>query len=317
MEVKVSIIIPTFNRAGFLSKTIASVIAQTISEWECIVVDDGSEDETDELMRVIVESDPRFIYKKRCLSRYKGGNTCRNIGLEYARGEFIQFLDSDDLISPNKLEDQLKALINEDPNAIATCKWGFFSSDSLLSAIPYKPTYKNAQSPLELINIYSRHITYMPLHVFLVKRDVVERAGPWNENLTKSQDTEFFIRVVLKCSKIIFVPSAEVYYRVGAGDNVGTISDAEKAKSAVLCWKLVNTAIFNTYKIKNHSLVRVGITELFKKIRCIYPDVVKDNHDFFELRYSKAEYFCKKVVSRLEMLYYKKVAPLYDRWMKR
>lgn len=306
MEIRVSIIIPTFNRAGFLSRTLASVIAQTVSEWECIVVDDGSEDETDELMRILVKKDSRFIYKKRCLSRTKGGNTCRNIGLEYAREEFIQFLDSDDLISPNKLEAQLNALVSEDPKAIATCKWGFFSSDSLIRAIPYKPTYKNAKSPLDLLNIYSRHITYLPLHVFLVRREVIDRAGPWNENLTKSQDTEFFIRVLLNSSKVVFVPSAEAYYRVGAGNNVGTISDIEKARSAVLCWRLVNAAIFSTYKIKYHSLVKVGITELFKRIEHIYPEVIKENYDFFELRYSKHKYIFKKVVSRLEMLYFKK-----------
>ena len=312
MEVKVSIIVPTFNRASYLGTTLVSVMAQTISEWECIVVDDGSEDGTEDLLNLIIKKDSRFIYLKRSKNRTKGGNTCRNIGLEYARGEFIQFLDSDDIISSSKLEDQLKALSGCDPDAIATCKWGFFNSnEDILSADPYKPTYINAHNPLELINIYSKHITYLPVHVFLVRKDLLKKVGPWNEDLIKNQDTEFFIRVLLHCTKVLFVPTAEAYYRIGAGNNVSVLASIGKIRSAILCWNLVNDAFFKKYNVNNHSLVKVGKTELYRRIKADFPEIVEANHEFFKGRYSRLNYFFIKVVSRTELMYFKKILPLF------
>ncbi len=107
----VSIIIPTYNREHLIGETLDSVLAQTYTNWECIVVDDGSTDSTEELLKVYFEKDTRFKYFKRELLP-KGASHCRNIGLGKANGNYCIFLDSDDLLMDFCLERRLKNIKN-------------------------------------------------------------------------------------------------------------------------------------------------------------------------------------------------------------
>ncbi|WP_242117945.1 glycosyltransferase family 2 protein [Aestuariivivens sediminicola] len=102
----VSIIIPVFNRAQLVGKTIDSVLSQTYNNWECIVVDDGSIDDTIGVVRSFCERDKRIsCYLRQRLP--KGASTCRNIGLSKAEGQFVIFLDSDDYLMPGCLASRL------------------------------------------------------------------------------------------------------------------------------------------------------------------------------------------------------------------
>jgi glycosyltransferase involved in cell wall biosynthesis len=106
----ISIIIPTYNRAGMIGATLDSVIAQTYTNWECIVVDDGSTDDSVEVLKSYEAKDKRI----RCFSglqKYeKGANSCRNYGFEQSVGEFVQFFDSDDLMLPIMLQKKVEAI---------------------------------------------------------------------------------------------------------------------------------------------------------------------------------------------------------------
>ena len=106
----VSIIIPTYNRCHFIGKTLDSIICQTYSKWECIVIDDGSQDYTSELMGFYLENDVRISYFFRPDGRLKGANACRNYGLEICRGEFVNWFDSDDLMMPNNIQLKLESI---------------------------------------------------------------------------------------------------------------------------------------------------------------------------------------------------------------
>lgn len=303
MNVKVSVIIPTYNRAKFICETLDSVLAQTFKDWECIVVDDGSTDNTDQVIAEYLNKDFRFKYFKRPPDRVKGGCTCRNIGLEQSEGEYIQFLDSDDLISINKLEEQIRVLEIAGPSTIATCKWGGFSDSSKLTVKSYRPTYISTNTVLDLFYSFGKHSTYLPSHTYLVSKKVISKAGNWNESLKNNQDGEFFSRVLLQCSKVIFVSSAEVYYRNGAKNRVSTLSDIGKIKSLVLSWKLIDEAIYTKYGIENHLYVKQAKNSVYNKIKSTYPAVVEENNNFFNSRYSRIEFFCLKVIARLEMFY--------------
>lgn len=303
MDIKVSVIIPTFNRAHTLGETLDSVVAQSFTNWECIVVDDGSSDGTDELMRRYIEKDSRFQYHVRPISKPKGGCVCRNIGLGYAKGDFIQFLDSDDLISSNKFEEQVNALVNNDSNAIATCKWDYFTtSNNVLSAKLSRPTYITTD-PLTLLNIFGNHSTYLPQHVYLVRKKVIDNAGYWNEQLTVNQDGEFYTRLLSHCSKVVFVPTAEVYYRTDAGNNTSAWSDEDKIRKLIFSWRLIDSIIEEKFNISNHTYVKRARNGILKKIEKKYPKIVKDNQDFFELRRSRLEHFFIKVRSKIQLLY--------------
>lgn len=104
----VSIIIPTYNRAHLIGETLDSVMAQTYTNWECIIVDDGSTDNTNEVVGEYVQKDARFKYFHRPKDKPKGPSACRNYGLEVSNGEYVNWLDSDDLLIINKFEEDIK-----------------------------------------------------------------------------------------------------------------------------------------------------------------------------------------------------------------
>ena len=95
--IKVSVIIPCYNQAAFLPKAVASLQAQTLGNWECIIIDDGSKDNTTEVASNISLQEPRV----RLIQQANGGSACaRDTGIQIARGQLIQCLDSDDTIAP-------------------------------------------------------------------------------------------------------------------------------------------------------------------------------------------------------------------------
>lgn len=110
-----SIIIPTYNRANLIVETLDSIITQTYSNWECIIIDDGSTDNTFEIIQDYINKDSRIKYYQRPLKKSKGPSSCRNFGIEKAKGEFVLFLDSDDLLTRVCIENRVKfAQLNSD-----------------------------------------------------------------------------------------------------------------------------------------------------------------------------------------------------------
>lgn len=109
MDKLVSIIIPTYNRADLISQTLESIRNQTYQQFECIIVDDGSADNSNEIIQLFIESDNRFQFHKRPITRAKGPNACRNYGFEKAKGAFIYFFDSDDFLKPHAVATYVQA----------------------------------------------------------------------------------------------------------------------------------------------------------------------------------------------------------------
>src|SRR5690554_3366688 len=108
----VSIIIPTYNRAHLIGETLDSVLAQTYTHWECIVVDDGSTDNTDEVMAEYLIKDSRIQYFHRPNTHLPGGNGARNYGFLQSKGKYIQWFDSDDLMDVEKLKVKVENIIS-------------------------------------------------------------------------------------------------------------------------------------------------------------------------------------------------------------
>ena len=100
----ISIIIPTFNRAHIIGSTLESIINQSFTNWECIVVDDLSSDSTENVVFKYSSLDARIQFHKRPIYKEKGPSSCRNFGFEISKGDFIYFFDSDDILKSNALE---------------------------------------------------------------------------------------------------------------------------------------------------------------------------------------------------------------------
>ena len=126
----------------------------------------------------------------------------RNFGFELSKGKFINWLDSDDLLSENKIEEQVKS-IEATQSDIATCMWGNFEDDiTNLYKFIDQPYYSNFNLGIQLLNSFGEKGGFFPQHVYLVKRSIVDNTGLWDENLKINQDGEFFCRILLNCKKI-------------------------------------------------------------------------------------------------------------------
>jgi glycosyltransferase involved in cell wall biosynthesis len=185
-EPLVSIITPAYNSAGFIRETIASALAQTLRNFELIVVDDGSSDDTIEVVHRIAAGDPRVIVM---LSPHGGPAQARNVGLEAARGRYIALLDSDDIWMPQYLEQQIAVLERTPDCAIVTSN--AINRGSALDGRTVWPRQSGLRT-LSLRDLIVRENSVCIMAVF--HRRVVSRIGPFDRAFTGNEDYEFWIR---------------------------------------------------------------------------------------------------------------------------
>ena len=190
----VSVVVPTFNRADVLPRTLQSVLGQTLSEIELIVVDDGSTDNTAEVVAKI--NDPRLRFVP--LGQNRGGNYARNQGIQASRADFVAFLDSDDEWLPQKLEKQL-ALINQDPSiSVVYCQYDEHQEPSGQRTLNPAPYEGDVFRPL--LNGWCP-----ALSTFLIRRTALQAIEGFDESLPSFQDYDLFLRLAQAANKFAAV----------------------------------------------------------------------------------------------------------------
>jgi glycosyltransferase involved in cell wall biosynthesis len=212
----VSIIIPCHNAAPWLAETLESALAQTWQEKEIILVDDGS---TDESLATARAFEPRGV---RVLSQSNlGASAARNLGLQNACGDYLQFLDADDVLAPDKIERQLSRLTVSSAPAVATCAWARFYTEPTEARFVREPLWEDL-APVDWLVCSWEQQVMMATAAWLVPRAVAERAGSWNVELAHNpiDDMEYFSRVLLAAEKVLFCGDARVYYRSGLPDSL-------------------------------------------------------------------------------------------------
>lgn len=215
-----SIIIPAFNSGRHLADTLESVLSMRNTDWECIVIDDGSKDNTIEIVR---QFPVKLITQKNA-----GACAARNRGFQESKGDYIQFLDADDLLSPNKIEEQLKQL-NGREDIISNGRWGrFYTGDPFSEKITWGPHESLQQDHDPVSWLCCNHMSQTAC--WLTPRKLIEKAGPWDESLSQNQDGEFFTRVVAQSHEVKYCSSAKVYYR---SKLTGSITSKAKEKKAL------------------------------------------------------------------------------------
>jgi glycosyltransferase involved in cell wall biosynthesis len=210
----VSIVIPTYNRAQMLERSIKSVLDQTVTNLECIVVDDASDDDTRHVVEEIALVDTRLRYHRLDAHRYSSG--ARNIGTMLARGRYIAYLDDDDEWFLTKLEKQLSLFqyLSSDYGCVY-CWADYFNSDEQLQR-QHRPSLRGYVYSETLADNF---IGCTPS--LLIRREVAEEVGLWNESLRTGEDNEYIIRLCRIC-KVDFVP--EVLVKVHTGHNGPQVS---------------------------------------------------------------------------------------------
>jgi len=205
----VSIIIPTHNRSAYLIEALSSVQNQTFRDWEAVVVDDGSTDETAQAIDEL--RDTRIKY---CFQPQSGRSEARNRGMAQARGKYLTFLDDDDLFHPKKIEKQLNFL-QEQP------KIDMLTSDAQVVGKNKRPLYRfvieETEGCLSLDHfLFHRGIL---MGSFLFHHSVLEKLNEWfDPSIEPAEDMDFFIRIFLSDCKIAYLPEIVLYYRLH-GDN--------------------------------------------------------------------------------------------------
>ena len=216
----VSIIIPAYNSEKYLAQSIQSALAQTWPNKEVIVVVDGSVDSTLTLAKTFEAKGVKVFYQEN-----KGASAARNKGLNEAKGEFIQYLDADDLLSPDKIEAQVKALM-ANPDYIGFCPTVFFhdQEDHLLKNPVEHWIEDRTQDVVDfLIKLYGGALIgpeyggFVTIHAWLCPRQVLDKAGRWNETLNVDDDGEYFCRVILASKGVLYTSGVYNYYRKHSG----------------------------------------------------------------------------------------------------
>ncbi|QTY28145.1 glycosyltransferase family 2 protein [Flavobacterium sp. CS20] len=275
----VSVIIPTYNRAHLIGETLDSVLAQTYQNWECIIVDDGSTDNTDEVVGAYVKKDQRFKYFHRPDEHLPGGNGARNYGFKMSQGEYVNWLDSDDLFSENKIEEQLK-LIKGKSYAVSTCKWGRFEhkNDFKLKELYIFKNYKPAHLLLKDFGIKGN---YFLSFCYLMTKDIILQCGLWNEHLKINQDGEFFCRVIINSKHIFFSKNSYGLYRFESNQNTSNFSDKVKAKHAIYSWQIIESYL-NLLDENFDNYIKNAKSFLHMKLTRSYPELIRENKAFFK-----------------------------------
>lgn len=229
----VSVLVPAFNAQRWIGECITSVLSQTWPEYELIVVDDGSSDRTYEIAR-------RF--QSRCVKVVsqdnRGASAARNKALSLAQGEYIQWLDADDLLAADKISQQLRyeGELRNSSVLLSSCFGSFFFR---VHKARFRPTRLwNDMSPVEwFITRFSDRVWMNPA-VWLVSRRLTDQIGPWDERLTLNDDGEYFARAVAACEGIRFVPEARCYYRQANAGSLSKTYSHEALESLFLSLKL-------------------------------------------------------------------------------
>lgn len=213
----VSIIIPVFNAEKYLSECIESVMAQTWPYKEIIIVNDGS---TDGSLKIAQQYECDWI--RIFQQENKGASAARNKGLNEAKGEYIQFMDADDMLRNNKIQNQVQHLKYHE-QCIAVCDTiHFYDPKEITGDIMLKEWYHTNEimEPVDfLVKLYGGEIIgkgyggMIQPNAWLVPKKVVDLAGPWNEELSLDDDGEYFCRIILASSGIIYCPGTFNYYR--------------------------------------------------------------------------------------------------------
>ncbi len=194
-ETLVSIIVPTYNYGNLISETLTSIQSQTYENWECIVVDDGSTDNTAEVVARYAAKDSRISYIQQENRRQAAA---RNNGISKARGEYFQFLDADDLLEPEKLKQQV-AFLDVSPDVDIVYANVRYFDDGNPTELRLSNVHDQAWMPLVsgageaiLLRIVRNNI--MPVNSPLIRRSTIEEVGSFDERLPPVEDWEYLIR---------------------------------------------------------------------------------------------------------------------------
>ena len=242
----VSIIIPAFNRDGIILDTLDSIVSQTYQNWECIIVDDGSTDQTVNVIEEFSKNDNRFRIFIRPKKKDKGANACRNFGLSLASGEYIIFFDSDDIMATTCLEQRVKLFADHKDKDFLVFSMGIFSDTSACEVYPFRKVLNiSTEKTLEDFILSNT----LPWNVCrpIFKTELIQGKIGFNEKIQNFQDEEFNIRLLgfLK-PKYLSIDITDCYYRFDE-ESINKYKSLKGTQDIVNCFYEFYSSVFKVF----------------------------------------------------------------------
>ncbi|QIK51208.1 glycosyltransferase [Jeotgalibaca porci] len=321
MNAKISIIIPVYNAAEYLDKNIQSILGQSYTNLELILVDDGSKDTSAEIMRKYQDLDSRVI---ALFQKNSGAPTARNYGLSIATGDYIQFVDSDDYMAEDALINMATALNNSDCDVVISA---YDTVDENEKAI------KKIAMPLEA-NHYSVSDHRMTLSLLppmpgnkLFRASVIsDNELEFEPSLRQAQDLNFYLKVLLFSEKVVILDTITYHYRVRAGSISHTytlvilevIKSIRNVKDFYLQNGMINEKLFSNIKFHHYNFQIQKIPQILnledRKIamQAFKKEFETINHNDLLPNYRGKKYFINRLKMFLQPVYTSKVYTRYQ-----
>ncbi len=213
----ISVVIPCYNSEQFIGETVESALAQTFKNYEVILIDDGSTDKTPEILKSFERQERiRVVY-----SRHRGASAARNEGTQFAKGEFFQYLDSDDLLPEEALAKRVQVITQSHADVVYS-DWQRFK----VSASGEMQKLEIVTGTIEQIHSDPQIAVFTdfwaPPAALLYRRNIVEKIGGWNESLPVIQDARFLLDAALHGARFARCPGVGAYYRQHDSGSVST-----------------------------------------------------------------------------------------------
>lgn len=269
----VSIIMPAYNAAKYIGEAIQSVLEQTWTNWELIILDDGSTDNTLQIAQQFAAKDDRIqVYHQS----NQGGCVARNEALKHVTGDYVQYLDADDKLHAEKLSLQVVENVDEDTVILGSCLRllanGYCVESSMAKlCTSYAPAIDTQ------VAIWSNHFNSFPYSSYLIPRPISDMVGEWNIQLKRSQDSEYMARVLVLAKKLVYVPDAIFYYRqVENSVSAKPLSRQQMRSEAMVCDVIADAILAHSKSIYAKRACEIHYTDV---LTAWYPQnkfVIKD-----------------------------------------
>ncbi len=256
----VSIIIPAYNRAAFVAETLESIAAQTYANWECIVVDDGSTDDTPRIVSEFVSKDSRFRLFHRPEHLPKGANACRNFGFEMSKGTFVNWVDSDDILHRDFIAKKVDGFKHGDFDFVASKT--VITGKDLSEVRGYE---KRTVLSQDLFNDFVCFKVKFFTFDVMFKRSFLKGKTLWDPVLLKGQDYDFYIRMLHHKPSIFIVDEYLYYHRVHEGSITNCHSHETAASIFYRNRERIRSSMFNDFSREaRRVLARYHLTALIR-----------------------------------------------------
>jgi len=266
MKPLVSILISAYNAEEWIAETLRSAIGQTWARKEIILVDDGSTDDTAAIARQFASKTLRVISTEN-----RGLSAGLNHAYKFCQGDYIQFLDADDLLALDKIERQLASLSEgEGKKILLSSPWAPFYYRTHNACFVRNSVWEDL-SPVEWLLRKLGENLHMQNATWLVSREIAEEAGPWDEDLHYDQDGDYFTRVLLASDGTRFVPQTGIYYRVTSSNRISYIGSSDKKKESL--WRSMKLHIRYLRSLEESERVhKACVTYLQNWYENFYPE---------------------------------------------